>query len=304
MHLSIPRFAALGLLLLAPVARAATPGWTLVSEIEVQHRVTVAAFFDERRGITGGCETPSYSGVVFTTGDGGKTWSPAQVTDASSCRFGLEALAPAAAWSSGNGGDIRASADGGRSWTRVANFGGTMPSQPRLLSFADARRGAVATPRELGVTSDGGATWARPALPAGVGRLVAVSFTAEGGGTALRILDEDGRLWTSRDGGATWAVGKSPLSSPVYDSPSGPQAALRVLPGGEGVLAAILDQDGIPAGRVYRTRDGGATWAEEAIPGGLRPSVLTLSSDASLLTSFDTRALRVYRFRPGQAEAR
>lgn len=300
MHAPTARAAALGLALLAPpVARGGDAGWTLVSEVEVQHPTTVAAFFDERRGITGGCETPSYSGAVFTTSDAGKTWARGQVADASSCRFGLEALAPAGAWSCGNGGDVRASTDGGRTWTRLADFGGTMPSQPRLLSFADARRGAIATPRELGVTSDGGSSWARPALPAGAGRVVGISLTGEGAGTVLRLVGEEGRMWSSGNAGAAWTPAASPLQAEVYDSPSGPQVALRFLPGGEGVLAAIVDQDGVPAGHVYRTRDGGKTWAEEQLPGGLKPSVITLSSDGTILASFDSHVLRLYRRQAG-----
>ena len=68
---------------------------------------------------------------------------------------------------------------------------------------------------------------------------------------------------------------------------------------------AVVDQDGVPAGRVYRTHDGGASWTEEQLAGGLRPSVVTLSSDGKLLTSFDARVLRVYRHRSGaEAKAR
>jgi photosystem II stability/assembly factor-like uncharacterized protein len=283
--------------LLARSADAAAPAWTLAAELTPGHRVTVAAFLDAQRGITGGCDSGLYVGAVFTTGDGGKAWAPAKVADASSCRFGLEAHPSGAAWSSGNGGDIRASSDGGRSWTRVADFGGTMPSQPRLLSFADALRGAVATPGALGVTADGGKTWARPALPSGAGRIAGIAVTAEGAATVVRLLDEEGKLWASRDGGATWAAAPSPLRDPVFDSSTGPQAALRILPDGEGALVVNVDRDGMPAAEVWHTRDGGATWSAETVP-GLPPSVVTLSADGRLLAAFDMHVIRLYRRAP------
>jgi photosystem II stability/assembly factor-like uncharacterized protein len=292
--MSAPRLAAL-LFALAPLApHAAAPGWTLVAELEPKHRVTVAAFLDERRGVTAGCDTGLYVGAVFTTGDAGAAWTPAQVADPSSCRFGLELLPSGAAWSSGNGGDIRASVDGGQRWTRVADFGGTMPSQPRLLSFADGQRGAVATPGALGLTADGGKTWTRPALPKGAGRVAGLAVTAEGGAAVVRVLDDEGKLWLTRDAGATWTAAPSPLQDPVFDSSTGPQAALRVRPDGEGTLVVNLDSDGMPAARAWRTRDAGKTWTEEAIP-GLRPSVVTLSAGADLLTSFDMHVIRLYR---------
>jgi photosystem II stability/assembly factor-like uncharacterized protein len=282
---------------LPALARSAAPEWALALEREPQHPVTVAAFFDEQKGVTGGCETPSYSAVLRYTADGGKTWSTPVIADSSSCRFGVEALAPNLAWSSGNGGDIRTSTDGGRTWTRLSNFGGTMPSQARLVSFADQQRGAVAAPRELGITSDGGKTWQRAGLPSGTTRIAAVSLVADGAGTVLRLLDVDGMLWASRDGGATWKELRSPLQDPIWDSPAAAQAALRFLPGGVGVLAAILDRDGVPTGRIHRTVDGGVTWTEEIIQGGFPPSNLTLSSDGTLLVSFDLHKLRVFRRR-------
>lgn len=284
----------LSLALTPAIGRAAGPAWKLVAELQPRHRVTVAAFLDEQRGITGGCDTDVYVGAVFTTGDGGKSWAPAQVADASSCRFGLEALPSGAAWSCGNGGDVRASSDGGRRWTRVADFGGTMPSQPRLLSFADGRRGAVATPGALGLTANGGKTWSRPALPRGAGRIAGIAVTAEGAATAVRVLDEDGKLWITRDGGAAWTAALSPLRDPVFDSSTGPQAALRIRPDGEGSLVVNVDRDGLPAAQAWRTRDGGKTWAAEVVP-GLVPSVVTLSADGDLLTSFDMHVLRLFR---------
>ena len=109
----------------------------------------------------------------------------------------------------------------------------------------------------------------------------------------IRLLDENGDLWVSANRGASWTQAQSPLKVPVFESLTAPRAAMRFTAAGDGVLAVIADEGG-PKGHVYRTRDGGKTWAEEVVP-GLPASVLTVSTDAKLLTSFDQYTIRLYR---------
>ncbi len=280
------RALAVALALGAPLAAAAAPQWRLVGEAPITHKATLAAFVDDRNGITAG-----YAGAMYVTHDGGKTWMPG--ANSSACRFGLEALPGGAAWTAGNLGHVRVSKDGGAHWTAAASFGRSEPRHARHFSFVDDRRGLIASQEELGLTEDGGESWASVAVPPKAGMLAAVSLSEEGGQLRIRLLDENGDLWTSSDRGASWAKAPSPLRSPVFESLTAPRAALRFASSGEGVLAVILDEAG-PMGHVYRTRDGGKTWAEEAAP-GLKPSVLTLSSDGKLLTSFDQYTVRLYR---------
>ena len=64
----------------------------------------------------------------------------------------------------------------------------------------------------------------------------------------------------------------------------------------------MVEEDGLPAGRVYRTVDGGRTWAEERVEGGVPSSPLALSADGELLTSLEHTVVRLYRrARPGDA---
>ncbi len=271
----------------APLAAAAAPAqWRLAGEAQITHKATLAAFVDDRNGITAG-----YAGAVYVTHDGGMTWTPGG--NLSACRFGLEALPGGAAWTAGNLGEVRTSTDGGGHWTTAASFGRSEPRHARHFSFVDDRRGLIASQEELGLTEDGGESWASVAVPPEAGMIAAVSLSEEGGQLRIRLLDENGDLWTSSDRGASWAKAPSPLRSPVFESLTAPRAALRFASSGEGVLAVILDESG-PAGHVYRTRDGGKTWAEEAAP-DLKPSVLTISSDGKLLTSFDQYTVRLYR---------
>jgi photosystem II stability/assembly factor-like uncharacterized protein len=284
--LAVPVLALVSLLAAAPAARAADPQWQLAAESKITHKASVAFFTDEKNGLTAG-----YAGAMYVTHDGGKTWLPA--TNSSACRFGLEAV-PGAAFTSGNQGHVRVSTDGGEHWTGVASFGRTEPGHARFLSFADSKRGLIATPDDLGFTQDGGATWTKLALPKDAGMIAAVSSSDDAGALRLRVLDEDGKLWESADAGKTWAAGKSPLKGSVFQSMTTAWAAMR-FHGAEGQLAAFVDEDAGPRGRVYRTHDGGKSWAEEAVPQGIKAGTPTFSFDGKLLTTCDSQTVRVYR---------
>ncbi len=284
--LAVPVLAVLALPAAAARAAPAQPQWQLAAESKITHKASVALFSDEKNGLTAG-----YAGAMYVTHDGGKSWLPA--SNSSACRFGLEAV-PGAAFTSGNQGHVRTSSDGGEHWTAVTGFGRTEPGHARFLSFADAKRGLIATPGELGLTQDGGATWSKLALPGAAGLVAAVAAADEAGALRLRVLDEGGKLFESADGGKTWAEARSPLPGAVFESLSTPWAAMR-FHGAEGVLAAFVDEDAGPRGRVYRTRDGGKTWAEEALPPGLKAGTPAFSFDGKLLTLCDSQTVRVYR---------
>jgi len=269
----------LALGLWAPGGAAAAPRWELALEAPITHKASVAAFVDEKTGMTAG-----FAGAMYFTRDGGKTWSPG--VNGSACRFGLEAR-PGAAWSAGNAGHVRVSKDGGAHWTERASFG-----QGRFLSFLDAQRGLIASPSDLGITGDGGVTWRRLGLPPDGGAIAAVSLAEEGAALRLRVLDENGDLWLSRDAGRSWAQAPSPLGRPVVESMTTPWAALRFV-GAEGVLAAFLDE-GLPKGHVFRTRDGGKTWTEDRAE-GLAVGTPNLSWDGKVLATFDGQKVHVYR---------
>ncbi len=276
-----------GILLLvlgAAAPRGAAAAWKPAGEAPVTHKASVAAFVDEKNGITAG-----YAGTMYFTQDGGKTWTPGK--NSSACRFGLEAR-PGAAWSAGNHGQVRASKDGGASWTPAAAFGSPLPGHARFLSFVDAKRGLIASPSLLAFTTDGGESWTRLETPAQLTAIAAIAISEEGGALRLRVLDELGDLWLSIDAGKSWTEAPSPLKDPVMASMTTPWAALR-FNGAEGVLAAFLDE-GVPRGHVYRTRDGGKTWTEEQVE-GLQVGTPTLSWDAKVLVTFDVKAVHVYR---------
>lgn len=284
------RLAALALALAPPPPAAAAPAtWTLAREAPVPQGTVVVAFLDDQRSFSTGCPAPIQRSV-----DGGRSWSPGYARDM--CRFGMEALPGLIVNVGGPGGDVRLSPDVGVHYQRAASFGGAYPHHPRHVSFLDPRRGLVATDEDLGFTDDGARTWQRLLPPEDASKVAAVSLAEEGGRLVVRLLDEAGDLWRSDDLGRTWAEAPTPLPRPVLPSVKGPNAALR-FHGAEGVLAATLDDRDALTGRVYRTRDGGATWTEERVAPPFHGAVLTLSADGRILSAVESAgaAVKVYR---------
>lgn len=273
---------------LPPLATAAGPAtWKLAREVPVAQGTVVVAYLDDRHGFTTGCHAQMHRSV-----DGGESWSPGWARE--TCRYGMEAV-PGLIVNVGWGGDVRLSPDVGVHYERGGRFGDSYPHHARHLSFLDARRGLVATDEDVGLTTDGARTWERLLPPEQAARVAAVSLAEEQGHLVLRLLDEDGDLWRSDDRGETWAGVATPVRHPVFKSTKGPMAALRFR-GAEGILAASLD-DGVLAGHVFRTRDGGKTWSEEPVSEPFHGATLTLSADGTILSALEGEGttVKVYR---------
>lgn len=271
-------------------AVAAAGGWTLVREVPAPPGAEVVTF-GEHEAYATGCTAP-----VFRTVDGGTSWSPRFLREG--CHYGLEVIPGLTITTGGSSfpGEVDACPVCFTRWAEPgARFGGPRPGHVRHLSFLDARRGVLATDQELGFTPDAGRTVVWTAPPVDAAALAAVSLSEEGGHPVLRAVDENGKLWRSDDGGGAWVSAPTPLAGRVLPAARGPTAALRFV-GAEGVLAASLDGPEA-VGRVYRTRDGGRTWAEEPLSTPFRAAVLTLSSDARILAALDVAAgtVKVYR---------
>ncbi|HEV2250153.1 MAG TPA: hypothetical protein VGT60_06585 [Candidatus Limnocylindria bacterium] len=166
-------------------------------------------------------------------------------------------------------GELRATRDGGRTWsTQLLRAGGLGP-----LRFASAARGWVGATRpgdanggsDVLSTSDGGMTWTtvyRAATP-----IIAIDAASD---RAVWILTRDGGYCTSSncsryellhssDGGVAWSSLGNPkalacsgghLRGPLFATPSLGWMAISIGPGGAGT----------PTGGLMRTRDGGRTW--------------------------------------------
>ncbi|HKF76987.1 MAG TPA: hypothetical protein VKF59_12645 [Candidatus Dormibacteraeota bacterium] len=178
--------------------------------------------------------------VLLATGDGGATWRPAAELDVPPPRPPVFAVELASA--------------GPRVLAVVEGFGGVPPAgRPGPAQVYTA------------ASADAGHTWTT--LRAGPQTGVESRPGVQG---VDRLLVLDGlRIWTSGDGGATWAVRPARLPDALepIGAVSGGQRSLFV-------LAAELGPPGplpIAARSLLRSSDDGAHWAPVALP-RLRPA--------------------------------
>jgi photosystem II stability/assembly factor-like uncharacterized protein len=240
--------------------------------IDQIYLVSAAGFYDESYGITVGPDDD----VRFTT-DGGRTWTKS--SPELHCRNGLDIVDTKVAWHCGNGG-TRVSTDGGRTWRTVA------PSPCASLSFLSSQTGWAASPFLLAATADGGETWNRLNPPVGRRNIVAIALrTVEDG----YVLDEEGNLLVTADGGRSWETHSLGLKAGLrlMDSAGGSRTVMRFLDAENGgVVFDLVDRSVWFAA----TEDGGRNWKLSEITELRNQSSyyhLFLSPDGRLLTATD-----------------
>lgn len=164
--------------------------------------------------------------------------------------------------------NVSVSTDGGKTWKAVAGKAGGMGC---ILSFADAQTGWLGFGSKFESTADGGATWKELVLPKDAGKAAAVSLRTP---TEGYLLDQNGVLFTTRDGGKTWSSQSLGLDAPEILGFGGgafvnetPQAAVRFIDAGHGLV--VLGLSGKAGMIALRTADGGKTWKEESLPAKL-----------------------------------
>ena len=215
------------------------------------------AFVDDETGWICGGRSPSGSGFIAATRDGGKTWVP-QAGGAGSPMPSCERLFFADAsngWATHSDGSLLRTTDGAR-WTRI----GAVAPHSRIVFTSRERGLAVGDGEDVHVTTDGGLTWhtgppcrvaytidgaahEEPCEPAAAG------FAPEGGiGFLVAAVPaaNAAAVMSTTDAGVTW--------SPV-----------ALLPGVDGRTASLAFMDArtgyLRAGTaLMMTADGGVTW--------------------------------------------
>lgn len=226
-------------------------------------------FLDRDHGFAVVVNVQELAAWVLRTTDGGRTWATTAYQGGFSMHAGtslrLSATDPDHAWvvftvpPSGSAGSIARTEDGGATWSDA----GEMPASGPLR-FVDRRRGFVTAEVGWGghgfyATTDGGATWTRPAvtLPAGVvtdqASFDPPRFFGRRGVLPVRIgYPSPSRVvvYASTDSGATWEA------AGLVDLPPGTAA------GPVAVAAPDVWWVADAAGTfVATTSDGGRTWA-------------------------------------------
>jgi photosystem II stability/assembly factor-like uncharacterized protein len=231
---------------------------------------------------------------IFRSTDGGGLWRPASA--------GLETmsihellLSPAfaadgTAFACAPFQLLHRSRDRGRTWEALA-------MEPYLLALSaefdqDATLLAVlgAYPyREVHLSRDGGDGWERVGETPNESPLTALSLAPLFARWQVAFAyEEDGRLYRSTDGGRNWhsvlETGLTPSAGRLLYVP-GVEAnrpvfllvAPRYDPTYTTTTGYVPAEPPTWAGRLYRSSDGGLTWAQIELPGGLSPTAMALS---------------------------
>jgi photosystem II stability/assembly factor-like uncharacterized protein len=153
-----------------------------------------------------------------------------------------------------------------------------------ILTFADAETGWFGSGVKFEMTTDGGATWKELTLPKGISKVAAISLRTPTNGY---LVDANGVLHSTHDGGETWSSQSLGLEAPsIMGFGSGPfinetpQAAVRFLDANHGLV--VLGLSGKTNLMALRTADGGKTWKEESLPAELGTPYI--SRDGRFLT--------------------
>jgi photosystem II stability/assembly factor-like uncharacterized protein len=170
-------------------------------------RITEIAFVNNNLGTMS-----DNNNGIYTTTDGGTTWSAYTVTGQTSIRslaFVANA-ADTAIYVVGNGGNIHKSTDKGATWTAQAT--GLTANLTKVFFLNPNQGWAVGENGTILRTTNGGTTWAAASTTnAGTVTLNSVHFTSASQGWAVGDVDNNatnpsGLILMSNDGGDTWTA--------------------------------------------------------------------------------------------------
>ncbi|MCX7709527.1 MAG: YCF48-related protein, partial [Clostridia bacterium] len=239
-----------------------TTSWKVVGQAQISHPTYFTGFYNANAGMTVGLR-----GEIHYTGDGGKTWP--QAKNSSLCRYGLDIVNDALAWSCGNGGHVRITNDAGKTWTAAKDFGGTGAYMSKHISFIDDKKGWIASTKQFATTKDGAKTWNESKLPDGTGDIAAISLRSENDGY---ILNSAGTLFITSDGGTTWAKqsidmnGLGILSGKLSLGDTA-CAAIRFTDINNGIVIVNgMDKSLKIKSWIAETSDGGKSWKYSRMP--------------------------------------
>jgi photosystem II stability/assembly factor-like uncharacterized protein len=165
-------------------------------------------------------------------------------------------------------GGVVVSADGGATWTSGTGLE-SLSARDVAVSPVDPSFVVAATERGLFESHDRGESWRQVLTLEAHSGLIEVRFAANGD---LWVLSQLAGLFLSRDGAISW-------ENPHAGIPEGSfYSSFALDPAAPATLYALLI-----TGDVYRSTDGGATWARRGAPGAHIESALAVSPDSAVL---------------------
>jgi hypothetical protein len=198
---------------------------------------------------------------VWKSADGGAHWAAAN-TGLTQLDVRALAVAPSGELFAGSADGVFKSTDGGANWVEVSPAGDFAVVALVVSPNYAADHTVVAAAEEyLQVSTDGGATWQRYTLAPDPGWIMTLAISpAFAADRTLFAGTDASEIFKSVDGGATW----TPLAGTWADQ--GRITALGVSPAyatDQTIFAGIF-WGGVDIGLIYRSADGGGSWAETA----------------------------------------
>lgn len=224
----------------------------------------------------------TYNGVIWTTDDGGQTWSSGYEADRSV--VGLDFLDDSVGWAilanlPGQTGmsQLIGTVDGGSTWQDLTD----PPGELRHIDFLTASIGfgVLDETGEVVSTSDGGSTWQQlPSLPVNTQIPPALCFS----NTSNGWVASGSAVATTSDGGQQWSK-HSVLAAGIEVAPSAD--ALWCYGDDVWVEIPVISQAGQPTYVLLHSSDGGTSWIAVA-NGGHVPLETEVGTIGSYLDGF------------------
>jgi len=209
--------------------------------------------------------------AILATTDGGATWRT-QKTNISPITDLFFADARSG-WASSFGG-IYATTDGGRSWKLQTRDAATQ------IVFVNARDGWAVGERLLLTTTDGGGSWK---VTQTANAFVSISFVNANDGWAVGDGRRGSVIRSTTDGGRTWHVEETPRDGKGYVTEL---TKIDFSDSWHGWALGFKTTGRKWAPVVLATTDGGTTWREQTVPGGV-----TALSDVAFANADDGWAI-------------
>jgi len=251
--------------------------WTTVTDEQVYGQLSGVAFSDSTHAWAVGADYGSgdrQAALLLTSADAGKTWERVTFTAAAALQK-VQFPSATTGYITGDDGTVYVTTDGGARW--VKKVPGANDVMFSGLSFTDAAHGWVCGGQgnedwyggRCYATTDGGAIWT-DVSPDPEAVVLDCSFVS---GEEGWVIGQDGVIFHTRDGGASWSPQAAAIGAAVeltgvafVDAQNGWATGASWPPtyGGKG-WAVIL-----------HTTDGGSTWVQQDC--GIVPSVQAVTA--------------------------